>query len=184
MYPGISLLFNYFLNIFTPRGFAFILTAFASLCSQLQSSLIISQLQLWHWVIIHVIADWAYFHTVVPYQAFHYTTSVISFESHTVEMFFTLMLSRRLPPSFTAQYFFWRYPAIQQPSTQYQGFCLRHKRCLNPSSHQRMKENSVYAICHHEVIATDLQEIMLEIQYITLLENNKYQMIPRKWLAL
>jgi len=43
-----------------------------------------------------------------------------------------------------------------------------------------MKENSVYAIYHHEVIATDLQEIMLKIQYITLLENDKYQMIPRK----
>lgn len=66
----------------------------------------------------HVIADCENEPIVVAYHAFHYTTSVISFESHTVEVFFTLTLSRMLPPSFTAQYFCWPNPATIQHNTK------------------------------------------------------------------
>lgn len=42
-----------------------------------------------------------------------------------------------------------------------------------------MKE-IIYVTYHHDMVATDSQEIMWEIKHLTLLENVKYQMILRK----
>jgi len=108
-------------SIFILRAFAFILIVFASLSPQLQSSLIISQLQLWHWVIIQVTAYWVYLHIIVPYQAFHYTTPVISIESHTVDNDAT----HRISPLFHSTKFL--FAAYCKHSKQYQGFCLTLK---------------------------------------------------------